>query len=125
MKEHLNKNLGLCPLQVIQFLGLVQCFLNFKYGYVLPFLFLYFLNSFLHITYPTGRHITRFFLSPCAFPEVSYTVLRWCFLYHNLVFSYFSTEFFGIRLKDFILPVKFVTFIKSSFPLRFYLYFLL
>ena len=37
----------------------------------------------------------------------------------------FSIELFGIRLEDLVLPVEFVTFIKLSFRLCFYLYFLL
>ena len=53
------------------------------------------------------------------------TVLRWCFFYHNLVFPCFSVKLFEINLEDFILPVKFVMIIKSSFPLCSYLYFLL
>ena len=48
-----------------------------------------------------------------------------CFFYNNLVFYYLSVKFLGISLENFILPVEFVTFIKSSFPLFFYLYFLL
>ena len=86
---------------------------------------LHFLISFLHIPYPACRHITGFFLSPYPFTGLFCTVLRWCFFYHNLVFPNFSMGFFGIHLEDFIWPVKFVTFIESSFPLCFYLYFLL
>ena len=86
---------------------------------------LHFLISFLHIPYPACRHITSFFLSPYLFPELFYTVLRWCFFYHNLAFLYFSIEFFGIYLEDFILPAEFVTFIKLSFHLCFCLYSLL
>ena len=122
MEGHLSKNLALFQFQVISISGTWSMLPQVQ---VLLFLFLQLLISFLHITYPAFKHITSFSLSPYPFAEVFYTVLRWCFLYHNLVFSYFSIEFFGIRLKDIILPVKFVTFIKSSFPLCFYLYFLL
>ena len=69
--------------------------------------------------------LEAFFLSPYPLPELFYTVLRWYFFYHNLIFPHFFIEFFGIRLEDLILPVEFVTFIKSSFPLCSYLYFLL
>ena len=69
---------------------LSQCCFQFKYGYVFPFLFLYFLISFLHIPYLACRHIVRFFLSPYPFPELFYTVLSWCFFYHDLIFPYFS-----------------------------------
>ena len=58
---------------------------KFKYGYVFPFLFFYFLIFFLRIPYPAPRHITGFFFSPYPFPELLCTTLRWCFFYHNLV----------------------------------------
>ena len=103
MKGHLTKNLEFfVSSRWFPFLWLYQCCLQFKYGYVFAFLFVYFLISFLHIPYPACRHITSFFLSPYLFPELFYTVLRWCFFYHNLAFLYFSIEFFGIYLEDFI-----------------------
>ena len=113
------------PPPPVRFCSLFSDALQLKYGYIFPFLFLYFLISFLHIPYPACRHLTSFFLFSYPFPELFYTVLRGCFFYHVSVFPYFSVEFFGIRLEDFILPVKFVTFIKSPFRLCFYLYFLL
>ena len=125
MKWHLTKNLELCHFQVISISGLGQCCLQFKYAYVFPFLLFYFLISFLHISYPACRHITRFFLFPYPFSELFYNVLRWCFFYRNLILHHFSIEFLGIRLEDLIVPVEFATFIKSYFPLCFYLYFLL
>ena len=126
MKGHLTKNLEFfVSSRWFPFLWLYQCCLQFKYGYVFAFLFVYFLISFLHIPYPACRHTTSFFLSPYLFPELFYTVLRWCFFYHNLAFLYFSIEFFGIYLEDFILPAEFVTFIKLSFHLCFCLYSLL
>ena len=48
------------------------------------------------------RHITSFFLSSYPFPELFYTIFRWCFFYHNLFFPYFSIGFFPIFL--FFLP---------------------
>ena len=122
MKEHLTKNLGLCQLQVISISGTWSVLPSFQVRLCFPFLFLYFLITFLHIPYPACRHITSFFLSPDPFLTFLY---RWCFFYYNFHFRYFSIEVFGIRLEDFILPVKFVTFIKSPFPLCFYLEFML
>ena len=88
---------------------------------------LHFLISFLHIPYPACRHITSFFLSPypISLSRNFLYFLSWCFFYYNLIFFYFSIKFFPIGLEYFILSVKFFTFIKSSFPLCFYLYFLL
>ena len=77
----------------------------------------------LHIPYPARRHITSSFLSPYPFPELFYISLVGVSFTITLFFFYFSRKFFAIRLEYFILFVKFVTFIKSSFPLCFYLCF--
>ena len=70
-------------------------------------------------------HILQPFFPPHPFPELFCTVVRWSFFCHRLVFRYFSIEFFGTSLENLILSLEFGTFIKSSFPLCFYLYFLL
>ena len=98
--------------------------LSFQVRLCFPIPVLSLSHFFLDIPYPACRHITSSFLCPYLFPELYYTVLRWCFFYHNwMIFPYFSIEFFGIRLEDLILPVQLVTFIKSSFPLCFCFYF--
>ena len=66
-----------------------------------------------------------FFLSPIFLSRNFFTVFRWCFFFHNLVFPYFSIESFAIRLEDPFMSVEFVTCIKSFFPLCFYLHFFL
>ena len=93
-----------------RFLGLDQCCLQFKCGYVFWSLFIF----FLRILYPVWSHITSFFFSSHSFPELFYIVLRWCFFYYNFVFPYFSIEFFGIHQEDLILPVEFFAgFVQS------------
>ena len=83
-----------------------------------------FLFSFSIFPIQLARHITRFFLYLHFFLELFYAVLRQCFFYRNLIFPYFSIEFFCICLEDLIFSVEFVTFIKSFFVCS-YLYFLL
>ena len=125
MKGHLTKNLEHYQFQMISISGTWSMLpsVQVRLCTVFPFLFFYFLIFFIHIRYPACRHITCFFLSPYPFPELFDTVHRWLFFFHSLVFLYFSIEIFGVRLEDLILPVEFITFIKSCFPLCFYLYF--
>ena len=85
-------------------------------------LFFHFLSPYYQFSLPTYYSL---FFPPHPFPELFCTVVRWSFFCHRLVFRYFSIEFFGTSLEDLILSLEFGTFIKSSFPLCFYLYFLL
>ena len=107
---------------LFQFLGLGQCCLQFKYGYIFLFLYFYFLIFFLHIPYPACRHITSFFLSPYPFPELLYTVIRWCFFYHNVVFLFLYRIFPYFAIKSCLrqmLAVSEITSVQSwlsSFP---------
>ena len=126
MKGYLTKHSRLCQFQVLSISGTWSILpkVQVRLCFVIPVpLLSHFLSPYYLSSFQTYHKL--FSLSPYPFLEVFYTALRRYFLYHNLVFSYFSIDFFSTRLKDFILPVKFVTFIKSSFPFCFYLYSLL
>ena len=87
MKAYLTKHLELCQFQVISISETWSILPSVQVQLCFPILVLYFLIFFFRIPYPGCRHIAIFFFSPYLFPELFYTVLRWCFFYHSLVFS--------------------------------------
>ena len=126
MKGHLTKNLEFLSIPGdFHFWDLVNAafsssMVTFSHSCSLTFLFPF----YIFVT-QLADILQAFFSSHFLFQNFPVLSLGGVFFYHNLVFPHFFVEFFGIRLEDLVLLVEFVTFIRSSFPLCFYLYFLL
>ena len=119
MKVHLTKNFELCQFHVISIFGTwsVLPSVQVRLYFPIPVLLLsHFLSPYSLSSLQTYY---KLFFPPYPSPELFNTAFRWCFFYLNLVFPYFCIEYFGIHVEEFVLLVKFVMFIKSSFPLSF------